>query len=1067
MSSSVFVYGCSDGAMRFHDLGGGGGGGRASTTVRNGMGGNGGGGRQSTIKSVRGPNGRNDPVVTILDVDPAYDDDDDNDDDEYSRSVSDDRTLAMRSRILTACGSGVAFLWEVRVAIDRSSGTLRDLTVMPCGGRPLVRLDGLGNLTTSPRDAPGAPAPSSSSSNPGPRTRPPPGGFWGMAADARSRGGGASADAPYMTATPAISHDPHRNLLTWTLPPDAPASSIDHGDDCTTSAGDRDDRASLVKWAAGNGGFVKVWDMSSIVGGDRRSAAQHAHHSSPRPPPKVPPIAIARLPSSAASSAASSIAGLSHAAAPAASLTCVSLSRDGSRVLVHSAPLPDAVDGADDGQDGGGQSSSVSPVQSKRKKVGADGAKPSILHVNFTLLRAVPLAGFASSPSLIGTAVFASHLVPDVLTVATDRGVVHVNLDDGKTSPYSGDEFKMRSACSAVPAGPVHAVISLGGVGNRPGILFVEDRVVFTSRLRATVSSNDPKPVLIKKVDVHDKTMVCKLQGRNPPWRMVRSTRTSTFVESLRPMKSQPRLIPSPSGRYLCLFWERERNYEILHAGSLLAREQTNNPGSATASDGRGHRVTPFVDSGTNVSSFAWVGDDDNFAILRQLNTLPIVLDGNDGDLSGSSNPNPFPSSVKQCRPKVELFKLAEVKIDAVELVAGASVAAATIVSLGSLTVRGGDRVIPSVLFGGPSLCVCCLSTSDRADMNIGDNVAYFYSRKGGAIEKNDERANTYFSIGTSIPYPDLVTWDEHGTLCAISYGYRVAVYLSDESRFILLGSVRVANSSDVELPLLSMKFIHGVLYCSTQLSVHAIFLGNIEDNDTVCEIDAFTIATDCVPLYGMDNPDISSPAPIIAALTQPHVLAYHSGGLLVSTLTGLRLLSLSHPIVRIGTLLAANLIDRARKWIVAMPQVEHDGLAHFLIRRGHVDLAISELNGLSLETYIDLCMRFERTDELVYLLGKRGSEVIPETCDWGRDYGKSAFLSIGVYMLGKGKIECAKKMIAQAAEAGLCELLVDAMKLATFVSVVDQPEGSALIQKVTDAMDFNINRQFALVNIL
>ena len=90
MSSSVFVYGCSDGAMRFHDLGGGGGGGRASTTVRNGMGGNGGGGRQSTIKSVRGPNGRNDPVVTILDVDPAYDDDDDDDDDEYGPPPWDD-----------------------------------------------------------------------------------------------------------------------------------------------------------------------------------------------------------------------------------------------------------------------------------------------------------------------------------------------------------------------------------------------------------------------------------------------------------------------------------------------------------------------------------------------------------------------------------------------------------------------------------------------------------------------------------------------------------------------------------------------------------------------------------------------------------------------------------------------------------------------------------------------------------------------------------------------------------------------------------------------------------------
>ena len=740
---------------------------------------------------------------------------------------------------------------------------------------------------------------------------------------------------------------------------------------------------------------------------------------------------------------------------------------------MHSAPLPDAVDDADDGQDcGGGQSpSSVSPPRGKRKKLlGANGARRGILHVNFNLLRAVPLAGGAPSPSARGTALSASHLAPDVVTVATDRGVVNVSLDDGKSRVSSDllsgafgnrDGSKMRTVRAAVPAGPVHAVISLGGVGNRLGILFVDDRVVYSARLRSNISLNDTKPALIKRVDLHDKTMVCTLQVGNSPWRILRSTRTSTFVESLQPMKSAPQLIPSPSGRYLCCYWEDERRYEILHAGSLLAREQTNNPGPATASDGRGSR-TPSVDSGMNVSSFAWVGDDDNFAILQQLDTSSIVADGNNCDLS---DPTPLPSSVKQCRPRVEMFKLAEVKIDAVELVAGASVAAATTVSLGSVTVRGGDRVIPNALFGGPSLCVCCLSTSDRADLC--DNVAYFYSRKGGAIEQNDERASTYFSVGSSVPYPNLVTWDEHGKLCAISYGYRVAVYLSDESRFTLLGSVRVAGSNSSDTSLLSMKFVHSVLYCSTQSSVHAIFLGNIEDNDTVCEIDAFTIATDRVPLCGMDNPDISAPVPIIAALTQPHVLAYHSGGLLISTTTGLRLLSISHPIIRIGTLLAANLIDRARKWIVSMPKVEHDGLAHFLIRRGHVDLAISELNGISLETYIDLCMRYERTDDLVYLVVTRGSEIIPEFCDWGRDYGNSAFFSLGLYMLGKGKIDTTKMMISLASETGVSELLVDAMKLATFVSVVDQPEGNALLRKVTDAMDFNINRQFALVNVL
>jgi hypothetical protein len=891
-----------------------------------------------------------------------------------------------------------------------------------------------------------------------------------------------------------ISHDPHRNLLTWTIPPDAPLSSIDHNDGDRTresSAVDRDDASFAVKWAAGNGGFVKVWDLSSIVRDNDCSAAARAM----RPPPKVPPIAIARLPTSAvaASSSLSSssssssssslqfgamIAGLSHSFAPAASLTCVSL--DGSRLLVHSAPLPNAVDDADDGQEGGGgqslslSSSPASPVQSKRKK-GADGAKPTILHVNFALLRVVPLALSSSSSSVKGTAMSASHLTPDVVMVATERGVFNVYLDDGKAQASSdlpggsGDreDTEVRIVRTAVPTSPAHAVISLGGVGNRPGILFVEDRIVYMSRFRSTASSNDARSALIQKVDLHDMTIVCTLQGGNPPWRMVRSTRLSTFIDSLRPMKIPPRLIPSPSGRYLCLYWEGEKRYEILHAGSLLAREQVSNLRPATPSDCRGQRVTPYVESGSLVSSFAWIGDDDNFAVLRQLESFPIVSDGNDVGLGGMSNPIPYPSLGKQRRPKVELFKLAEVSIDAVELVAGASIAAATSVSLGSLTVRGGDRYVPNALFGGPSLCVCCVSTSDRAD--FGDNVAYFYSRKAGAIEQNDERASTYFSVGTPLPYPDLVTWDDHGRLCAISCSFRVAVYLSDKSRFILLGSVRVAESdfSDVEPPLLSMKFVHGVLYCSTQSSVHAVFLGNIEDDDTVCEMDTFTIATTTVLNYGMDDPDISSPVPTIAALTKPHVLAYHSGGLLVSTSCGLRLLSLSHPMIRIGALLAANLIDKARKWIVAMPKVEHDSLAHFLIRRGYANLAISELSGLSLETYIDLCMRYERTDELVYLVSTRGTAIISETCDWGRDCGNSAFLSIGVYMLGKGKIEIAKKMIALAVEVGVRELLVDCQSLATFISVVDQLEGGALLKRVTDSMDFNINRQVALVNVL
>lgn len=146
ISTSVVVYGCSDGAMRFHDLAPS----KLSTTGRISSSSSsiGIGGRQSTIKSVRGPNGRSDLVVAILNIDPAYDYNDNDEkrkstiplDSNTAPSVTDNNTLVLCSRILTVCGSGVAFVWDVNVSIDRSTGTLRDLTVLPVSSGNPTRL---------------------------------------------------------------------------------------------------------------------------------------------------------------------------------------------------------------------------------------------------------------------------------------------------------------------------------------------------------------------------------------------------------------------------------------------------------------------------------------------------------------------------------------------------------------------------------------------------------------------------------------------------------------------------------------------------------------------------------------------------------------------------------------------------------------------------------------------------------------------------------------------------------------------------------------------------------------
>jgi len=915
------------------------------------------------------------------------------------------------------------------------------------------------------------------------------GGFWGLAELAKSNEG--ASEAPYSKVTPTISYDAHRNLLTWSLPSNAPLSSIDHRGEYDLNSvapkslqakKDEEDQAFMSKWVAeeNGGGFVKVWDLSLV---DELIASVAKPSSSPRPPPKMPPVAIISLPKtivSAASSHHSIVTGLSLSPLTTASLSCVGISTDLSKVLIYSAPLPVATDNIDTLQKGGSQSSSStsSPAKSKQKKVNI--AKPKLLYVNSTKCHEIPLAGL----SLFARAstVCASSLVSDTLIVTTDQGVAIANVADGETwstmiepltnnkrstDLFTSDAFENTTSNHHHPkivSGPVHSIISIGGVGNRPGIIYIENHAVYTSRLSSS-SSHDTKQAFIKKVDLHDPMMLCQLHERKIPWKTTRVTRMSTVVESTQYMKCPPRLMSSPSGRYLCLYWESEKRYEILHANSLLAREHTVGPATSALEGGAGQlqqqHVTPSVDFGSNVLSFAWVGDEDNFALLRVAEVVfpQDISEGQDA-FNDDFEVDSMPTSKTKGKPKVEFYKLAEVEVDAVELAAGASIAAATTVSLGSLSIRGGDRIIPNSLFGGPSLCVGCLSKSDRS--NISDDVTYFYSRKSSAIEKNDERASAYTTIGTSMPHPDLLTWEESGQLCAVSYGSRVTIYLSKETKFILLGSVRIqVGCADKAQGLVSMKFIHGALYCSTQSSVHVIFLGDIKEEDTICELDSFVIATDAVPLYGIDNPDISSPSPIITSLVQPHILSYHSGGLLVSTNCGLRLLPLSHPMIRIGTLLAANLIDRARKWIVTTPQSEHDALAQFLIRRGHVDLVLHDLNGLSLETYIDLCMLYDRVDELEHLLDSH-LELVSEISDWDRqedDY--SAFYSICMYLLGHDKIDCAKKILSQAAASNIPNLLVDAMRLATYISAVDEQEGNILLNKINIG---GANNQVALV---
>ena len=75
------------------------------------------------------------------------------------------------------------------------------------------------------------------------------------------------------------------------------------------------------------------------------------------------------------------------------------------------------------------------------------------------------------------------------------------------------------------------------------------------------------------------------------------------------PFRLAPRFLSSPSGLYLTIIWPAEFRYEILHIPSLLQKVGT-----------RGGKIpsrNPVVASGVEASGFAWVGDGDVYAIIR------------------------------------------------------------------------------------------------------------------------------------------------------------------------------------------------------------------------------------------------------------------------------------------------------------------------------------------------------------------------------------------------------------------------------------------------------------------
>ena len=283
----------------------------------------------------------------------------------------------------------------------------------------------------------------------------------------------------------------------------------------------------------------------------------------------------------------------------------------------------------------------------------------------------------------------------------------------------------------------------------------------------------------------------------------------------------------------------------------------------------------------------------------------------------------------------IELKKLELTNIETTAVVE-AGMPLATCSALGNLSLRGGNRKLPTVIFGGPVLCVA--SKSDTDDKK--DGYGHFYSRKSATMATDSDSgkivsATMYQATGPVLPYPDLVVWDDDGILCAVVAENRILVYVSNEPNFELLGTVRIGSPTMPMAEISHIKFVHGTLFCCTHNSVYCVMLGDIEGT-MICCFDTYLMASSDVLSQSNNQIHTTSwalhhplvPTSLALPLILPTILGYQSGSLLVSTLRGVYAIPLTSPIIRIGLLLAGGQSERAAKWFDADDHVDHEALS-------------------------------------------------------------------------------------------------------------------------------------------
>ena len=604
--------------------------------------------------------------------------------------------------------------------------------------------------------------------------------------------------------------------------------------------------------------------------------------------------------------------------------------------------------------------------------------------------------------------------------------------------------------------------VSLTDDSASSGIMFVEGSSLFVTTLdSSSYDSNDT------------------LNLQNPVLVYKSPELLSYSLEDHNQIRLSPRLLMSPSREFLCMFWHSESRYEILHVPSLLNSQKESG------------QYPPPVEIGLNVVSFAWVGKEDTFAILhssvmsndylysapvkgsstkqsfslkRQLKStismknIKDAIPSTSKRLSNGSNVTnnlPENSSEESKRGKVELKILIGVNTDEIENLG--SIAAAVVTSLGNITIRGDG--LPSILFGGPVLCIGVNNSGED------DDEAYFYSTSRSVSLKDensnsstDIKASTFLSVGPNLPCPDLLVWSDNAKFCCLCVGTRVAIYLSNPPEFTLVGTTLLApHEPDPKIE--SAKFIHNVLYVSSSSSIQIIFFGpKTSSDDRVTDLDCFVLATSETSLLPIDvicNQESLQSLPYLTPQPSPMVfngsasiLTYLSGNLLVSTPSGIKGIDLSCPILRIGILISAGHTDRAQRWFDAVDPQHHEVLAKFLERRNAATLA-TKLSGLSLESMIDLCIKHTLTSALENIIEQHGVVSIRQIDSIQKSAvdGHSTVECVGAFLLSQGKAELVRRMVSECIVSG-DEARKEAFFLASLLLSVDSGDARRLLRR-------------------